>query len=113
MHRSASPLLNGADLVTSNSADLEARPDLSRKPALGAAQDDVKEFLARRHRLDLFPCCLHDCNLPKVPQKAAAVRCGHDLRSSPIESRKFVRLILKFRDMRRKPKEARGKLFAQ
>jgi hypothetical protein len=45
--------------LTSDSADLEARSDLSGEASLGSAQDDVKEFLMVRHSLDLLPSSLH------------------------------------------------------
>lgn len=38
---------------TSNTTDLEARSNLSRKSALSAAQDNIEELLARGHRSDL------------------------------------------------------------
>jgi len=45
--------------VTSNPADLEARPNLCWKAALGPAEYNIQELLTCRHRRDLFPSCLH------------------------------------------------------
>ena len=44
---------------TSNSTDLETGADLSGKPPLRSAQDNVEEFLAGGHRLYLLPGRLH------------------------------------------------------
>jgi hypothetical protein len=49
--------LEGA--LASNSANLETCSDLCGKSALSTTQDNIKEFLARRHRLDLLPRGLH------------------------------------------------------
>jgi hypothetical protein len=38
---------------TSDTMDLKSRTNLSRETTLGSAEDDVKKFLARWHRLDL------------------------------------------------------------
>lgn len=39
---------------TSNTANFEPRSNLGRKLSLSATQDNVQEFLARRHRSDLI-----------------------------------------------------------
>ena len=46
-------------IKSSYSTDFESRSDLSGEASLGAAQHDIQEFLARWHRLYVFPSGLH------------------------------------------------------
>jgi hypothetical protein len=60
-----------ASVEGTDTADLEAGADLGRKPALGAAQDNVEKFLARRHRLDVLPRSLHRVGVPGGSKRQA------------------------------------------